>query len=76
MVFERSRAGIVAPTLITKRASDITHTMNKQSNKRRSTKLTRGKAARLKPDMKLRDITTKKDAKGGTDVKDSHDRYS
>src|SRR5207248_8075223 len=62
--------------LIAKRVSDITHAMNTQPNRPRSTKLTRGKATKLKPHMKFRDITAKKDAKGGrTDVKDSHDRY-
>ena len=58
-------------------ASGITRVMNTQRKNQGSTKLTRTRGTKSKPDVKVRDIAPTKDAKGGgTKVKDSHDRYA
>jgi hypothetical protein len=50
--------------------------MNAQPNKRGGQKPARHKDTKGKPNVKFRDMTPTKDAKGGlTTVKDSHDRY-
>ena len=70
---------LIPAAVICCEARGIMSTMKKQTEPARE-KSKQGQPDKGKPQHKLRDLATRKDAKGGTgratpNVKDSHDRY-